>query len=117
MNVVTSAILGLIFLGLSIASTFLMYYLWGFPFDRATHKSEAPRGLMRLHRAIGYTYGLLYLVMMAQMAPRMWQYQVELPARTVAHLILGLLIGIILVVKIAILRCFRHLEEWTPYLG
>jgi cytochrome c2 len=54
---------------------------------------------------------------MTQMVPRMWQYQVELPPRTVAHLTLGLLIGVILIVKIVILRFFRHLEEWMPYLG
>jgi hypothetical protein len=117
MNTITSAILGLVFLGLSIASTFLMYYLWGFPFDKATRKSAAPKGLMRLHRAIGYAYGILYIIMMVQMVPRMWQYQVEFPPRTVAHLMLGILIGIILVVKIVILRFCRHLEEWMPFLG
>jgi hypothetical protein len=117
MSTVTSAILGLVFLGLGVAATFLMYYLWGFPFDKATRKSAAPIGLMRVHRAIGYAYGILYIIMMFQMVPRMWQYQVEFPPRTVAHLILGLLIGIILIVKIVILRFCHHLEEWMPFLG
>ena len=117
MNIVTSAILGLIFLGLGLGATFLMYYLWGFPFDKATRTSAAPKRLMGLHRAIGYAYGILYIIMMLQMVPRMWQYQVELPPRTVAHLMLGILIGIILIVKIAITRFYRHLEEWMPYLG
>src|SRR5579862_306326 len=117
MNIVISAALGIIFLGLGLAATFLMYYLWGFPFDKATRTSAAPRSLMRLHRILGYTYGALYLVMMTQMAPRMWQYQVELPPRTVAHLLLGFLIGVILLLKIAIMRFFRHFEEWMPYLG
>lgn len=117
MSTLTSAILGLAFLGLSFAATFLMYYLWGFPFDKVTRTSAAPKSLMRLHRAIGYAYAAIYIVMMTQMVPRMWQYQVELPARTVAHLLLGYLIGIVLLVKIAIMRFFRHLEEWMPYLG
>jgi mono/diheme cytochrome c family protein len=94
-----------------------MYTLWGFPFDKATRTSAAPRPLMRLHRLLGYTYVVLYLIMMSQMVPRMWQYQVELPPRTVAHLLLGFLIGIILLLKIAILRFFRHFEEWMPTLG
>src|SRR5579862_8077826 len=117
MNIVISAALGIIFLGLGLAATFLMYYLWGFPFDKATRTSAAPRPLMRLHRILGYSYGVLYLFMMTQMVPRMWQYQVELPPRTVAHLILGFLIGAILIIKIAIMRFFRHFEEWMPYLG
>jgi len=117
MNTTTSAALGIAFLVLGFAATFLMYYLWGFPFDKATKTSAAPKSLMRLHRVIGYLYGATYVVMMSQMVPRMWQYQVELPARTVAHLILGVLIGIVLFIKIAIMRFFRHLEEWMPALG
>lgn len=117
MNVLSSAILGICFLVLSFAVTFLMYYLWGFPFDKATRTSAAPKSLMRLHRYLGYTYLVVYLLMMSQMVPRLWQYQVEFPARTVAHMILGFLIGIVLLVKISIMRFFRHLEEWMPYLG
>src|SRR5580704_8498441 len=117
MNIVTSAALGVVFLILGGAATFLMYYLWGFPFDKATRTSSAPRSLMRLHRILGYTYAVIYLFMMTQMVPRMWQYQVELPPRTVAHLLLGFLIGIILLLKIAIMRFFRHFEEWMPTLG
>src|SRR5579862_3686863 len=117
MSTITSAGLGIAFLVLGFAATFLMYYLWGFPFDKVTRTSEAPKGLMRLHRVIGYLYGAVYVVMMSQMVPRMWQYQFELPPRTVAHLILGFLIGIILFIKIAIMRFFRHFEEWMPRLG
>jgi len=117
MNTITSAAFGIAFLVLGFAATFLMYYLWGFPFDKATRTSSAPKRLMRLHRVIGYLYGAVYVVMMSQMMPRMWQYQVELPARTVAHLILGVLIGVVLFIKIAIMKFFRHFEEWMPYLG
>ena len=52
-----------------------------------------------------------------QMVPRLWEYQVEFPARTVAHFMLGFTIGVILLLKVSILRWFRHFEEWMPVLG
>ena len=117
MSTSTSAILGLIFLGLANASVFLMFKLWGYPFDKETHKSEAPRSLTLLHRCLGYAYAILYVFMMWYMVPRLWSYQVELPPRTVAHLMLGITIGVLILVKIAILRFFRHFEEAMPYIG
>ena len=106
MSTSTSAILGLIFLGLANASVFLMFKLWGYPFDKETHTSSAPRSLTLLHRCIGYAYAILYVFMMWHMVPRLWNYQVELPPRTVAHLMLGITIGVLILVKIAILRFF-----------
>ena len=117
MSTSLSALLGLVFLGLANASVFLMFKLWGYPFDKATRTSEAPPSLMRLHRVIGYAYAILYVFMMWHMVPRLWNYQVELPPRTVAHLMLGITIGVLILVKIAILRFFRHFEESMPYLG
>ena len=55
--------------------------------------------------------------MMWHMVPRLWNYQVELPPRTVAHLMLGITIGVLILVKISILRFFRHFEESMPYIG
>ena len=117
MSTATSTILGLIFLGLGNASVFLMYKLWGYPFDHETRTSAAPKSLMFVHRAIGYAYLILYIFMMWHMVPRLWNYQVELPPRTVAHLMLGITIGVLLLVKISILRFFRHFEEAMPYIG
>ncbi len=117
MSTSTSAILGLLFLGLANASVFLMFKLWGYPFDKETHKSEAPRSLTLLHRCLGYAYALLYIFMMWHMVPRLWTYQVELPPRTVAHLMLGITIGVLILVKVVILRFFRHFEESMPYIG
>lgn len=117
MSTSTSAIFGLIFLGLANASVFLMFKLWGYPFNQETHKSEAPRSLMLLHRCLGYAYSILYIFMMWHMVPRLWNYQVELPPRTVAHLMLGITIGVLILVKVAILRFFRHFEEAMPYIG
>ena len=117
MSTATSTIFGLIFLGLANASVFLMYKLWGYPFDHETRTSAAPKSLMFIHRAIGYAYLILYIFMMWHMVPRLWNYQVELPPRTVAHLMLGITIGVLLLVKVAILRFFRHFEEAMPYIG
>src|SRR5437867_12198052 len=101
MDTFGNALLGMLFLLLASAGTFLMYKLWGYPFDHDTHRSAAPRYLMRIHRLIGYAYAALYLYLMYQMVPRLWTYEVEFPARTVAHLMLGMTIGIIIIVKVA----------------
>lgn len=112
-----TAILGIVFVVLGFASVFLMFHLWGYPFDKATRTSAAPKWAMYLHRAIGFAYAAVYIVMMTKMVPRLFTYQVEFPARTVVHIILGISIGLILILKISIIRFFRHLEEWMPYLG
>lgn len=113
----TSAMLGITFVVLGTATTFLMFWLWGFEFDKATRTSAAPKRLMYLHRGLGFAYAALYVFMMFQMVPRLLAYQVEFPPRTVAHICLGITIGFILLVKISIIRFFRHLEEWMPVLG
>jgi mono/diheme cytochrome c family protein len=117
MGTYVNAVLGVLFLVLGMAAVFLMFHLWGYPFDKSTRTSAAPRWLMNLHRGIGYAYAILYVVMMWKMVPRLFAYQVEFAPRTVAHIVLGITIGFILVMKISILRWFRHLEEWMPYLG
>ena len=118
MDTLGNAILGITFLLLSAAGTFLMYRLWGYSFDHEKMKSSAPPGMMLLHRLIGYAYAAIYLYLMTQMVPRLWTYEIELPARTVAHMLLGLTIGIIIVVKVSIVRFFKHLESTlVPFLG
>jgi mono/diheme cytochrome c family protein len=113
-----NAVLGLLFWLLALGNTVLMFKLWGYPFDHERMVSAAPRPLMLTHRVIGYAFAGIYLFLMTRMVPRMWEYQVELPARTVVHLTMGLSIGIILVVKILIVRFFKHLESSTvPFLG
>jgi mono/diheme cytochrome c family protein len=117
MGLNVTASLGIAFLVLAFFVVFLMFHLWGYPFDKATRTSAAPPGLMRLHRLAGWLYVVIYIVMMVAMVPRLWEYQVEFPPRTVAHLLFGIGIGVILLVKVAILRFFRHFEEWMPVLG
>jgi hypothetical protein len=118
MGTLENTILGIAFWAIALTNTLLMFKLWGYPFNHERMESSAPRSLMLLHRAMGYVFFGIYLTLMSQMVPRMWAYQVELPARTVAHLIMGISIGTILTMKILIVRFFRHLESTTaPLLG
>jgi hypothetical protein len=113
----STAIFGVVFLVVGLAAMFLMYHLWGYPFDKVTKTSAAPKWAMMLHRVLGYMFGVIYVGLMIKMVPRLWQYQVEFPARTTVHIVLGFTIGFLLIIKIAIMRFFRHFEEWMPYLG
>ena len=86
-------------------------------------KSEADigRGAGRaivVHRVFGYVFLAVYLLLMFQMVPRLWTYQIEFPARTVLHLALGIAVGTSLLLKIAIVRFFRRLDQaLVPALG
>lgn len=113
-----NTILGILFLVTGTLATFLMYHLWGYPYDKEKHESAAPQSLVFIHRVLGYTYIGIYIYLMIQMVPRLWLYQIELPARTVVHLVCGILIGAILIIKLMIVRFFRHLEgTLIPFLG
>jgi len=117
MPISVTATLGVLFLLLAFASTYLMFRFWGYPYDKEERKSGCPQWKMNIHRAVGYAYAAIYVVMMTQMVPRLWEYQVEFPPRTVAHIMLGFTIGVLLILKVSILRWFRHFEEWMPFLG
>jgi cytochrome c5 len=118
MGTLENTILGIAFWVIGLANTLLMFKLWGYPFDHERLASAAPRSLMFVHRALGYVFAAIYVTLMVQMVPRLWAYQVELPARTVAHLVTGIGIGAVLFVKILVVRFFRHLESSTaPILG
>lgn len=118
MGASANAILGVAFLLLALFLTFLMYHLWGYPFDKEKHRSSAPRSLMNLHRLFGYVFVGIYVILMWDMVPRLWSYQIELPARTVIHLTLGIAVGAILLIKIMVVRFFKHMESTlAPFLG
>ena len=112
-----TVILALVFLIVGIAATILMYRLWAYPFDKETRTSSAPRWAMRVHRGLGYLFAALYVALLWRMVPRLLTYQVEFPARTVVHILLGVTVGFLVLLKILIARFFRHFEEWMPYLG
>ena len=82
---------------------------------------DAPAATSRAalaHRIFGYVFLAIYLVLIVQMVPRLWTYQIEFPARTVVHIALGMAVGVVLLLKIAIVRFFRRLDqELVPLLG
>ena len=113
-----NSIIGSTFFALAAVLTFLMFYVWKFPYDHEKSRSLAPPASIITHRFLGYLFVLIYLYIMWSMVPRLWSYQIELPARTVVHLSLGILIGALLVIKIAIVRYFKHMEaRLAPILG
>jgi len=113
-----NSLLGMMFVALAAILTFLMFYVWKFPFDHEKSKSFAPPIAVISHRLLGYLFVLIYIYIMWNMVPRLWSYQIELPARTVVHLVLGILIGALLITKIVIVRFFKHMEaRLAPILG
>jgi cytochrome c5 len=118
MSVGTSMWLGILFLVLAVTAVLLQAWLWGPKFWNEEHKkTTAPKAWLRFHAAVGYTYGLIYVGMMWNMFPRLWEYQYELPARTVFHAVIAIVLGVLLISKIFILVFFRHFEEAVPRFG
>lgn len=113
-----NSLIGIVFLFLAAALTFLMFYVWKFRFDHERFKSDAPPIAILSHRLMGYLFVLIYIYIMWNMVPRLWSYQIELPARTVLHLALGISIGALLILKLTIVRFFKHMEaKLAPALG
>jgi hypothetical protein len=115
--------LGIAFLILAVVGTVLQAWLWGYPMEPdpggpdPNGKSTAPRFWVQVHRVVGLAYVLIYVVMMWYMVPRLWEYQVELPARTVIHACVAIILGVLLVSKICIIRWFQHFGKALPGLG
>jgi hypothetical protein len=114
MDAYTNALLGIAFATLGFAAVFLMFKIWGYLFDEERQSSSAPPSLVLIHRLVGLVYVVLYLLLMVQMVPRVFDYQVEFSPRTVAHLMLGVTIGVILILKLAIIRYFKHFSGVNP---
>ena len=55
-----NALLGIAFLVTSLASTFLMYKLWAYPFDHQKLRSSAPKKWLLVHHLLGYAYAAIY---------------------------------------------------------
>ena len=85
---------------------------------KADTEPATPNRATMAHRVFGYIFLAIYLVLLVQMIPRLWTYQIEFPARSVVHISLGMAVGTILVLKIAIVRFFLRLDHGlVPVLG
>ena len=117
MDTSITTLLGIVFLGLAGRLFRSCSSCGAIPTTKRPTPAPHPSPWVTLHRVIGIAYVVIYIVMMWQMVPRMWNYQIELPPRTVAHLMLGISIGVLLLIKISILRFFRHFSSALPFLG
>ena len=115
MSSTLSIVLGLTFVLLGVTAVMLQAWLWGFPMENG--HSTAPRMWTRIHRVVGLSFVAIYITMMFFMVPRLWEYQVELPARTVFHAVAAIVIGVLLLTKLAIIRLFPHFMGALPALG
>jgi cytochrome c5 len=115
--------LGLLFVGLAIGASVLQAWLWGFPMEPdpggpdPNGKSTAPKLGTLMHRLMGGLFCVIYVFMMWHMVPRLWEYQMELPARTVVHACVAIILGVLLVTKISVIRWFQHFGKALPALG
>jgi len=115
--------LGIAFVLLGVVAVILQAWLWSFPMlpdpggPDPHGKSAAPRSWTNIHRVIGVLYSMIYVILMIEMVPRLWAYQVELPARTVVHASMGITIGVLLITKVAIIRWFQHFGQALPSIG
>ena len=123
MSTTVSMWLGIAFTLLAILATVLQAWLWSFPMEPDPGgpdphgKTTAPTFWRYAHRVMGFAYVLIYVVLMIEMVPRLWEYQFELPARTVMHASMGILLGVLLCAKISILRWFQHFGGALPSIG
>ncbi|MEM6994653.1 MAG: hypothetical protein AAF721_29325 [Myxococcota bacterium] len=118
MSTTISMWLGILFVGLGLAAVLLQAWLWNPKYwDEVNKKTNAPKAGLMVHRWVGIVFTLIYVALMWEMIPRLWEYQVELPARTVLHAVASIVLGVLLFTKLAILRWFRHFEESMPALG
>ena len=101
---------------LALATMFAMFRLWNFPFDNATQASTAPRWMMALYRTLGIVFIVLFAVWMYTLAPSIWRYQSEFPARITAQIVVGIAVAFVIIVVVAISAAFEHFESWLPYL-
>lgn len=122
MSIATNIWLATAFLIVGAIAALLQAWLWRFPMvpDPSGRDpngvSTAPRSWTAVHRVLGYIFVTIYIVLAVQMVPRLWRYQ-EMTAISALHAALGVLIGLLLVVKIGIIRRFQKFGKKLPLLG
>ncbi|HKR64257.1 MAG TPA: hypothetical protein VJZ00_11050 [Thermoanaerobaculia bacterium] len=122
MTMQTTIWFGLAMATIAVINATLMAWLWRFPMapdpsGRSPHGiSTAPRAGVLLHRGLGYVFILLYAALLFEMLPRTWEFRVATPT-SIVHGILGVFIGLLLTVKIAVIRRFHSFGHRLPWIG
>jgi len=113
---------GLGMAAIAVVNTFLMAWLWQFPMKPdptgrdPNGVSTAPRFWTNVHRTLGYVFVLAYVVLLFEMVPRSWEFRTGTTVSTL-HGILGTVVGVLLIVKIAVIRRFRRFGNRLPWIG
>lgn len=114
--------LGAAMAAIAVINAALMAWLWRFPMQpdptgRDPHGvSTAPRSWTNVHRLLGYLFVLIYAALLVEMLPRTWQFREATPL-SVVHGALGIAVGVLLVIKIAIIRRFQRFGHRLPWIG
>src|SRR5688572_13381961 len=122
MNMYTTIWLGLAMAAIAVINVGLMAWLWRFPLrpdptgQDPNGVSTAPRLWTNVHRALGYLFVLIYLALLFEMVPRIWEFRVQTSVG-VWHGVLGALIGVLLVIKISVIRRFKRFGDRLPIIG
>src|SRR6201984_920785 len=107
-----SAIAGALFVLLAGANVWLMFLRMG-----PERTGPSATRLTQAHRAAGYLYVALYLIMLYFMFRRVQEAPDELAPRVLVHMILGLMIAPLLFLKILIARSFKGQSQYLTPLG
>src|SRR5437660_3196999 len=107
-----SALAGALFVLLAGANVWLMFMRLG-----SVRSGPSAVRLTQAHRAGGYLYLALYLIMLYFMFRRVQEAPDELAPRALVHMILGLTIAPLLLLKILIARSFKSQSQYLTPLG
>jgi ferredoxin-NADP reductase len=107
-----SALIGILFVLVAGLNVWLMFH-------RMSPAGSGARGAFwaQAHRAGGYVYVALYLVMMYLMIVRLQEASEELAPRALLHMLLGWTLAPLLFVKILIARGYKNQSQYLTPLG
>lgn len=114
--------LGASMAAIALVNAGLMAWLWRFPMvpdptGRDPHGvSTAPRSFTNVHRGLGYVFLAVYVALLTAMVPRAWEFR-EVSATGGLHGALGVLAGLLLFAKIAVIRRLRRFGDRLPVIG
>lgn len=120
MPMTTTMWITLLMAAIAVVNSSLMAWLWRFPMktDPSGRSPDgiwtAPRVGINIHRGLGYIVVLSYVGLLVEMLPRIWEFAT---GTSVAHGIFGVLVGVLLIAKIAVIRRFRSFGHRLPWIG
>ena len=116
--------MGVAFVAVGVLAAVLQYWLWTFPMAPDPSGRDpngvttAPKFWRYTHRALGYIFVILYVLLAVQMVPRIWRFdEAAWTPSAIVHALLGLSILPVLLVKIGILRLWQRHGKKLPLLG